>query len=130
MITEGSWFQAIIVVVGKGIYRRRVMLILEYISTHGTPEWCAVRMSARESKGPLPAYEQLYIIHRRVLALRVARVVRAWDTLIMLTLRCAEGREFDPRPGQYSRMSFSSDQVGPNWHGFPLSEYDSPLTHH
>ena len=39
MITEGSWFQAIIVVVGKRIYRRRVMLILEYISTHGTPEW-------------------------------------------------------------------------------------------
>ena len=36
----------------------RVMLILEYISTHGTPEWCAVRMSARESKGRLPAYEQ------------------------------------------------------------------------
>ena len=31
------------------------MLILEYISTHGTPEWCAVRMSARASKGPLPA---------------------------------------------------------------------------
>ena len=29
----------------------------------------------------------------------------------MLTLRRAEGREFDPRPGQYSRMSFSSDQV-------------------
>ena len=28
-----------------------------------------------------------------------------------LKLRCAEGREFDPRPGQYSRMSFSSDQV-------------------
>ena len=24
---------------------------------------------------------------------------------------CAEGREFNPRPGQYSRMSFSSDQV-------------------
>ena len=24
---------------------------------------------------------------------------------------CAEGREFEPRPGQYSRMSFSSDQV-------------------
>ena len=33
------------------------------------------------------------------------------DTLIMLTPRRAEGREFDPRPGQYSRMSFSSDQV-------------------
>ena len=29
------------------------MLILEYISTHGTPEWCAARMSARESKGRL-----------------------------------------------------------------------------
>ena len=29
----------------------------------------------------------------------------------MLTLRRVEGREFDPRPGQYSRMSFSSDQV-------------------
>ena len=28
------------------------MLILEYISTHGTPGWCAARMSARESKGP------------------------------------------------------------------------------
>ena len=27
-------------------------------------------------------------------------VVRAWDTLIMLTLRRAEGREFDPRSGQ------------------------------
>ena len=24
---------------------------------------------------------------------------------------CAEGREFEPRPGQYSRMSFSSDQA-------------------
>ena len=35
------------------------MLILEYISTHGTPGWCAARMSARDSKGPLPAYEQL-----------------------------------------------------------------------
>ena len=55
-IMEGSWFQAS--VVGKRICRRRVMLILEYISTHGTPEWCAARMSARESKGRLPAYEQ------------------------------------------------------------------------
>ena len=33
------------------------MLIWEYISTHETPEWCAARMSARESKGRLPAYE-------------------------------------------------------------------------
>ena len=29
----------------------------------------------------------------------------------MLTPRRAEGREFEPRPGHYSRMSFSSDQV-------------------
>ena len=37
---------------------------------------------------------------------RRGRVVRAWDTLIMF-----EAAAFDPRPGQYSRMSFSSDQV-------------------
>ena len=37
------------------------MLILEYISTHGTPGWCAARMSARESKGPL------YIMLRPIL---------------------------------------------------------------
>ena len=59
MIMEGSWFQAISEVVRKIINRRRVMLILEYISTHGTPKWCAAQMSARASKGPLPAYEQL-----------------------------------------------------------------------
>ena len=36
----------------------------------------------------------------------------AWDTLTMFEgIRCAGGREFNPRPGQYSRMSFSSDQV-------------------
>ena len=29
----------------------------------------------------------------------------------MLTPRRAEGCEFNPRPGLYSRMSFSSDQV-------------------
>ena len=29
----------------------------------------------------------------------------------MLTPQCAGGREFEPRPGHYSRMSFSSDQV-------------------
>ena len=29
----------------------------------------------------------------------------------VLKLRSAEGREFNPRPGQYSRMSFSSNQV-------------------
>ena len=28
-----------------------------------------------------------------------------------LKLQCAEGREFEPRPEQYSRMSFSSDQM-------------------
>ena len=59
MMMEGRWFQAKMCVVRKIIYRRRVMLILEHTSTHGTPEWCAARMSARESKRPLPAYEQL-----------------------------------------------------------------------
>ena len=58
MIMEGS-SRLLLCVVSKRTYRRRVMLILEYISTHGTPEWCAARMSARASKGPLPAYEQL-----------------------------------------------------------------------
>ena len=29
----------------------------------------------------------------------------------MFEATCAGGREFNPRPGQYSRMSFSSDQV-------------------
>ena len=38
----------------------------------------------------------------------VAEWLRAWDTLTMFE---AGGREFDPRPGHYSRMSFSSDQV-------------------
>ena len=42
---------------------------------------------------------------------RRGRVVSAQDTLIMLTPRHAEGCEFEPRPGHYSRMSFSSDQV-------------------
>ena len=52
-------------------------------------------------------WEMIFIWRYR----RRGRVVRAWDTLIMLTPRRAEGREFDPRPVQYSRMSFSSDQV-------------------
>ena len=33
------------------------------------------------------------------------------DTLAMFEATVAGGREFEPRPGQYSRMSFSSDQV-------------------
>ena len=56
-IMEGSWLlgsSLLLCVVRQIICRRRVMLILEYISTHGTPEWCAARMSARESKGRLP----------------------------------------------------------------------------
>ena len=46
-----------------------------------------------------------------------------------LKLRCAGGREFEPRPGQYSRMSFSSDQVTCtvfphlNMHFLPNSEF-------
>ena len=45
--------------------------------------------------------------------LPITAAVAEWlGRRIMLTLRRAEGREFDPRPGQYySRMSFSSDQV-------------------
>ena len=39
------------------------------------------------------------------------RVVKGVGHLDRLKLRCAGGREFNPRPGQYSRMSFSSDQV-------------------
>ena len=39
----------------------------------------------------------------------MAEWLRALDTLTKLL--CAGGREFNPRPGQYSRMSFSSDQV-------------------
>ena len=44
----------------------------------------------------------------------MAEWLRAWDNLTMfeaMVCRCAGGRGFDPRPGQYSRMSFSSDQV-------------------
>ena len=40
-----------------------------------------------------------------------------------LKLRRAEGREFEPRPGQYSRMSFSSDQVT----GTVFSHLDMPF---
>ena len=37
------------------------------------------------------------------------RVVKGMGHLDhVLKLRCAGGREFNPRPGQYSRMSFSS----------------------
>ena len=32
--------------------------MLEYISPHGNPEWHAARMSARQSTGRLPVYEQ------------------------------------------------------------------------
>ena len=39
------------------------MLILECIFTHGTPEWCAARMSARESNGRLPAYIMSNPVH-------------------------------------------------------------------
>ena len=41
----------------------------------------------------------------------MAEWLRAWDTLTMFEVLCAGGREFNPRLGQYSRMSFSSDQV-------------------
>ena len=40
----------------------------------------------------------------------MAELVGAWDTLNMFEATVC-GCEFDLRPGQYSRMSFSSDQV-------------------
>ena len=49
--------------------------------------------------------------------------VRCFFVLIMLTLRCAGGREFEPRPGQYSRMSYSPDQVT----GTVFSNLNMPL---
>ena len=53
----------------------------------------------------------------------VAEWLRAWDTLTMFEAMVAGGREFNPRPGQYSRMSFSSDQltgkVFSSEHAFP-----------
>ena len=45
MIMEGSWFQAIIVRGKKENYRRRMMLILEYISTHFV--WQIIMVSVR-----------------------------------------------------------------------------------
>ena len=46
--------------------RHRVLLILEYISTHGTPECDVGRMSARECRGRLSVCEQpcMYIMHK------------------------------------------------------------------
>ena len=73
--------------------------------------------------------EQVGLIHYShpsvvlTLTAAVAEWVRAWDTLPMFEATCAEGRKFDPRPGQYSRMSFSSDQVtgtvSSSEHAFP-----------
>ena len=34
----------------------------------------------------------------------MAEWLRAWDTMTMFEIRCAGGREFDPRPGQYTRV--------------------------
>ena len=57
------------------------MLVLEYIYTHGTPEWFAVRMSAR-----CRCVNTLYIMHRRVLALRLARGAHSSWLSIPVTL--------------------------------------------
>ena len=40
----------------------------------------------------------------------------------MLTLRCAEAREFDPRPGQLDEIFIRPG----DWNGFPSSEYAFP----
>ena len=44
-----------------------------------------------------------------IITASVAEWLRAWDTLTMF--EATGGREFDPRSGHYSRISFSSDQV-------------------
>ena len=41
----------------------------------------------------------------------MAEWLRAWDTLAIDEVMEAGGREFDPRPGHYSRMSFLSNQA-------------------
>ena len=50
-----------------------------------------------------------------------------WTPWPCFKLRCAGGREFNPRTGQYSRMSFSSDQVtgtvSSSEHAFPSGHY-------
>ena len=49
------------------------------------------------------------MLYKKNLIASVAEWLRAWDTLAMFeAIRCAGSREFDLRPGQYSRMSFSS----------------------
>ena len=45
-------------------------------------------------------------MRRYNLTASVAEWLRAWDTLTMF--EAAGGREFNPRPGQCSMMSFSS----------------------
>ena len=67
---------------------------------------------------------------------RRGRVVRAWDTLIMLTLRRAEGREFDPRPvfdliSEHALMIsahplFSGDPVKKTHHCTVTLRYNAP----
>ena len=59
MIMESSWFQAIIVRGKKdNLYASCDVDIIIYFQAWN-PEWCVARMSARESKGLLPANEQL-----------------------------------------------------------------------
>ena len=52
----------------------------------------------------------------------VAEWLRAWDTLIMFEATVSGGREFNARPGQYSRMSFHPTMTGmfsSSEHAFP-----------
>ena len=42
-----------------------------------------------------------------IIGIIVAEWLRAWDTLTIFESTVCGGREFNPRPGQYSRMSFS-----------------------
>ena len=57
----------------------------------------------------LPSLNDASCLIKRLTA-SVAKWLRAWDTLTMFEATVC-GRSFNPRPGQYSRMSFSSDQV-------------------
>ena len=56
-----------------------------------------------------------------ILVFKVSHAPPPWPSgrgtpLPCLKLRCVGGRQFDPRPGIYSRMSFSSDPG--DWYGF------------
>ena len=56
----------------------------------------------------LSLFDMVFYIFTQLLALYLITASMAEWLRACLKLRCAGGREFNPRPGQYSRMSFSS----------------------